>query len=297
MGKLKFYDTLLGGYHNLLKGYHTPIFGLKVRLGAEFVVEKVCILFRARFPGEKRPQRRKLGVFHAGKCNIFCIILYVNIKYIAMNSVVKMILITTCALSLSPSCTLAQKIFPNSFKISTGTFSIKDRNTLRSPFQQIGACYERKVYKHWYAGLGYYQWKRWRRDAGSRAFIVAEPWEVFLKREIGALNYRADYRIVDAYGSYKASLHKNHFINAGLGICYYWGYNTYLKEMLIYWPSDAQILYDYAKGKYWGIVPQVSYEYMCIKGRLNIGVDARARYFTDNVPAQYDLGVHAGVNF
>ena len=114
------------------------------------------------------------------------------------------------------------------------------------------------------------------------------------------LLFRISYKMWDGYVFYKTDLYKGkHFLNIGAGVSYCWGKNVYLKWYSPPLPGyfDSQVLYTDKFESYWGICPQVSYDYLFLKNRINVGVDIKSRYYFNWPVLQFYTTIHAGVNF
>jgi hypothetical protein len=190
-----------------------------------------------------------------------------------------------------------QAQYSNSVKLSTNAFYIKDRvHTGSNLFNQLGISYERKLYRNIYAQVNYSQWKHW----GSEALGKKNGYEV---RELGyqqlvkgSLRSRLDYRMVDLSVGYNYSLTGKDQLSAKIGASYCWGTNQYLRDFWVNPDQDIVIFQSTKEEYYWGTVPQLSYDRLFLKGRINVGVDIKGRYYAHRTP-QYDLGIHIGVNF
>lgn len=204
------------------------------------------------------------------------------------------ILAITILLLLSCSVTFAQDRFDNSVKLNMGGFSVPKVYSDVNFSNQLGAVYERRVFKDLYVSAGYQQWYRWAHRKVFRGYSIEQPYwlnDIF----IGKLTGRHNYKMLDVSVLYKYHINKKHIISGGLGASYCWGENAYVKHFYIH-PLDI-VFSQYSKDvQYWGIVPQLSYDYLFLKNRLSAGVDLRARYY-GSAFTQYDYGVHVGVNF
>lgn len=193
------------------------------------------------------------------------------------------------------SPTFSQKLYNNSVRLNFGAFILPGViSTI--PGNQIGITCDRKVFKSLYFSASYQQWQRWADRKFVGQYIVEEP-DYLRNISKGKLVWRKYYKMLDASVLYKRQFKKQNIISGGLGVSYCWGRNVYIDNYVLNPPLE--ILYDtYAKDvHYWGIVPQLSYDYLFLKSRLCAGVDIRARYYTHRAPAQYDYGVHVGVHF
>lgn len=187
-----------------------------------------------------------------------------------------------------------QKIFKNSVKLHTGSFSL-GRFRFMGLTRLCGVSAERKLSKNFSASLGYFQWSR---SAGWRfkEEMVEDP-NARVGR--GDLIARIGYAMLDLSAIYDINIHKRrHLLKAGGGLSYTWGENRNVakdQQWSFYhgWvgPNDIH------RVNYWGLVPQVSYEFLFLKNRMNVGMDVRGRFYIHVPKHQYDIGIHAGVNF
>lgn len=172
-------------------------------------------------------------------------------------------------------------------------------NARKYQYMTIGANYERRVYRNWFLGVGYMQWKDLFHVAYTDRFIInVEKQKI---PEVGDLQYRLNYKMADAYALYKWKVYRNdrHFINIGIGASYCWGHNELVSAYWINWePPRDEVTYLVAEEiKYWGIIPSVGYDFLFARRRLNIGPDIRARFYSGRSPAEYNINLHFGVNF
>lgn len=188
--------------------------------------------------------------------------------------------------------------YANSIKQLFSGFYIRQSPGLGTPIDQIGFYYERKVYKNIFFGVGYAQWEALKLFTPAEEMAINEnPISIPYKPVVGKLEYRSSYKMLDGYFFYKYSIGKRHYVEIGLGITYCWGLNAHLKYYIQASPTDAKAAYEARDAHYWGILPVVSYDYMLWKNRISIGADIKARYYSDRPKAQYDYGLHIGVNF
>lgn len=192
------------------------------------------------------------------------------------------------------------KTFSNSFKISGGYFYIKDRKhdgiSDFSPIEQIGACFEKKAYKNFYVGTGFYKWQAWQRGLYDH-FSVGEP----LYKAPGSIEARIGYKMIDAYSFYRLKIYHSHAISLLVGASYCWGTNLVIKEWY-YIPTGTnqyEELYtnERVHARYWGGITQISYDYLFLNNRLCAGLDCRIRWYQNRYPAQEDIAMHIGINF
>lgn len=207
----------------------------------------------------------------------------------------KTFILLTVLLSLVRFDAQAQKTYNNSVKLHTASFSIP-KFKLGDIAALVGGSYERRLSRNFSASLGYFQWRRYIRG-GFKTEIAEYPYDRHVSR--GDIVSRTGYAMVDMSAFYNCNIYKQkHFLKAGTGVSYTWGWNRFVGEQQQYsffhgWVGP----YEIEKVGYWGVVPQLSYDYVFLKNRMNIGADVRGRYYLHVPNHQYDIGIHAGVNF
>ncbi|MBL7717352.1 MAG: hypothetical protein JNL72_00845 [Flavipsychrobacter sp.] len=192
----------------------------------------------------------------------------------------------------------AQKTFNNSVKLHSGSYNVYALNhNLRTSF--VGAYYERKVLKQISVSIGYSQWRV--------ASVWGKPWFAEKMEPVdngigydttrGTVIERIGYKMVDAFSAYNHYWSKQHVFSAGLGLSYCWGWNRCI-ESRYYTEEHGWTGPNYTEAaNYWGIVPQLSYDYNFFKNRLNTGCNIRARKYFGAAYIQYDFVIHLGINF
>lgn len=193
--------------------------------------------------------------------------------------------------------------FPNANPLwkTSIEYLILDIDHLRKiQYQTIGASYERRVYKNWFGGVGYMQWKDLTR-LRDKGFYYVDAEEKYKPIEVGDLIYRLSYKMADLYAFYRWKVYRNerHFINTGIGASYCWGLNNIVQAHWINWqpPMDEVVYLRSEEVSYWGVVPYFAYDFLFFKNRINIGPDIRARFYSGRSPAEYNINLHLGVNF
>ena len=165
---------------------------------------------------------------------------------------------------------------------------------------QIGVYYERKTYKNINISIGYNEWNTlsyFENDWGGPLRIrnFKEPFKP------GLLLERSGYKTIDFYTFYKYNHFKKHKINIGIGATYTYGQNDYIDSIhLNNGPPFDAIIYTSVKNEsYYGILAALSYNYLCLKNRMSIGLDIRYRKYFKLilVPEQIDWGYHISFNF
>ena len=189
------------------------------------------------------------------------------------------------ALTFAGNTGYAQKLHSNSVKLMSAGFHISGRQTISFLSAQLGAAYERRIFKNFFAGISLHRWEH----------NVPEPFNA--ANMLTGLMQRNRYKMIDVSILYKHQFsNSNHVVAVGIGPSYCWGTNHHHNNKSYYPKMDVFNVKTYAVS-YYGIVPQISYDYNFLCNRLNAGVDLRARYYTGRAPGQYDYGVHVGVNF
>jgi hypothetical protein len=190
----------------------------------------------------------------------------------------------------------------NSVKIFTGDFYIKERTgRVKVPFRMgvsesfvsdlYGISYQRQVNSFWHMGVQYSFWRR-----GEYPLTLTD---ITLVDRDGILCARRSYHMLDIYALHKYFYKKHHCFNLSLGPSITFGqdgysHNYYLNPEP---PQDDRMEVVYRRRSYWGFVPSAGYEYQFWKRRLSIGIDAKARFYNNGWPGQYDIVFHTGVNF
>lgn len=198
----------------------------------------------------------------------------------------------------------------NSVKILFTDFYSRGTSHDRIPLSEIrctqqGLHYERRIFNDFFIGVGYTQWYNlnWdnivRGDNSFPAFLSTLSQNEYqnYKPIIGRLEARFKYKMVDVYVIHKFSIKKSrHLVSPGIGASYSWGQDQYL-AWHYYYGFESHGGYEYRKAHYYGFIPSLSYDYLLWKNRLNVGADIRVRYYSGRPEAQYDYGIHVGVNF
>jgi hypothetical protein len=174
---------------------------------------------------------------------------------------------------------------------------INTDNIRQLQFLTVAVSYERRVYKNWFAGAAYQEWKDIFHFGGNGDFSISSNKSLFTPGEVGSY---INFQMADAYLFYKWNIgHWQHFINAGAGVSYAWGKEDYA---IASWvnpdpPYDGVTYFGQRKAHYWGITPYLAYDFLFLHNRINIGPDIRLRYYINRPPAEYYFNFHLGVNF
>lgn len=202
-----------------------------------------------------------------------------------------------CFLIFSTFSVSGQKQYDNTFKLHTSAFYIADRMTAYNPLNQLGVSYERRAYQRFFVSIGYHQWQRWQNNKYVGQYEVEEPYWAYIKPVKGTFLARRAYKMADMSILYRHGLPKKHTISGGLGVSYCWGENEYVDRLFENQPLDQVVYTSFKKVGYWGIVPQLTYDYALLNNHLTVGADIRNRFYVHRTPVQLDYGVHVGVNF
>lgn len=219
-------------------------------------------------------------------------------------------IIIICLLAFSASSSYAQEevhkkskvgIPSNSVKILFTDFYSRATSYGRFPIPepgctQQGLYYERRVINNFFVGVGYMQWYNLLRDFSGKGTVVLilHPFDTPV---VGSLRHRIDYKMLDGYIQRKIRIKQSpHVVGLSLGMSYCWGTDVYMVSEW-YYSFEPHIVNEGRRADYYGIIPGISYDYQFWKNRLGVGGDIRARYYSGRPEAQYDYGIHIGVNF
>lgn len=209
--------------------------------------------------------------------------------------------------------------FSNTIKLSHGGFYVRKWQPFYKAFQNgfswyqlnvnydesramqfltIGGTYERRIYRSFFGGVTFMQWKSLAYTQNNPYFIKYPNLASGLN--IGDIYERMNYKMVDVYGYYRYNIgHHQHFVNAGLGVTYCWGTDEAIQTIYVNPapPYDAYVTLSDSKARYWGLMPFLGYDFLFFRNRFVIGPDIRAKYYIHRSPAEYDISFHLGVNF
>jgi hypothetical protein len=165
---------------------------------------------------------------------------------------------------------------------------------------QIAIYYERKVRKHFNIKIGYNEWNTFSWYHGNNppyntGFVLIPERDTL---RVGSILTCNKYKMLEEYTSYMVDITKRHKINVGVGISYTWGLNERLDSITVV-PGAADYLLttSLVKAHYWGIVPSIGYDYICLKNRLRLGIDVRYREYFNFYLKTAEYGFHVGFNF
>ena len=193
----------------------------------------------------------------------------------------------------------------NELSLYCGDYYIRNTLHLKGVFEMIGASYTRTLYKQFGASIRYMEWnRRWQKSASTintRLWMCEESSDEVARYNyqpnIGQLEYRVAYAMIDLLGTYNTNFKK---ISCGLelsgGLSYNFGYN-YLLSQYTQSLCDAIALYEFEHTHYWGVVAGASYQYYFWKGRLAAGFHLSDRYYPERSKFEYDYGIKASAHF
>jgi hypothetical protein len=163
--------------------------------------------------------------------------------------------------------------------------------------EQIAGYYDRRIYKNWHVAIGYSEWNETSflsEHKGIHGISGFDPID-----KVGSIQERYSYKMYDVFASYKYNRFKKHKLKAGVGFSYTKGYNTYVDSVYLNQspPYDGIIFVHNERHAYYGIVPFIGYDYLCISKRLGLGLDFRVRKYFGIHSSQIDYGFHVAFNF
>ncbi len=163
---------------------------------------------------------------------------------------------------------------------------------------QFSVYYERKISQKIKLGGGYTMWNTFP-SLGN--YIFRDGPHVISSRNylgVGAIAYRAKYKMVDVYGTYDCKHLKRHNIALGGGGTYSLGENTII-DSIVSLPGnqwEEYFLYATHRAHYYGVIALLKYNYIIIKNRISIGGSFKFRKYFGLYSSQLDYGVNLAVN-
>jgi hypothetical protein len=150
------------------------------------------------------------------------------------------------------------------------------------------------VYRNWSIAAGYSAWNETKFLNVLPGLAVVGGYEPFDK--VGSLQWRYSYKMRDVFVCYKYDRFKKHKIKAGVGVSYTQGINEYVDSVQnsIF---EGRIYLHNERHSYWGVVPLLSYDYLCLHRRVGFGADFRVRKYFGIHSTQIDYGAHIALNF
>ncbi len=141
---------------------------------------------------------------------------------------------------------------------------------------QLGIYYERKIYNNWRIAAGVSEWNETGFLSIYDGIAGVGGYEPIDK--IGSIRMRWSYKMVDVFAMYQYNKFRKHKIKTGLGLSYTHGANDYVDSVYLNPGGGDGILYlHYEKHSYYGIIPFISYDYLCLRNRVALGWDLRVR--------------------
>ena len=185
----------------------------------------------------------------------------------------------------------------NSPKADDFFYDIRHEYYLPYRMGQLAMYYERCVYKNLRIKVGFNEWNEtgFLSYVRGPAFVVERGSPI---DEVGSLLARWSYKMIESFGVYRFNLSRKHKIKTAFGMSYTWGLNE-IVDSVYHNPGggDGIIFARREKCSYWGIVPALSYDYLCIHNRISIGLDVRLRRYFGISYSFADYGYHLSVNF
>lgn len=209
--------------------------------------------------------------------------------------------------------------YSNTVSLGAGSFYSRGYHEKIRPFSQLRISYERQLFKHFSVELGFQQWTNWGKGSSLRLHgyeiysadyhrlmdgsLLAQqpkpepsPIPVAYQVITEALLVRHGYKMFDVSARYAYMLNKKQQLSGGIGLSYCSGRNTELTGFYVNPFQGYTTTYTHIERvNYWGIVPQICYDYMLVNNKVVVGLDIIARYYKSY--SQYDYGLHIGLNF
>jgi hypothetical protein len=203
----------------------------------------------------------------------------------------------------------AVKDYDNSIKLFNGNYYIRNTQHENWLFTQIGAAYERRVFRNFFIGTGYSEWNtlflraQWEtRNTNTRTILYEEnSLEVAggkYQPILDGIEERHRYRMADIYAYYRFQVGKSpHYFQSGIGASYNWGFDRYLLSYAQVNQTDVVAYYYDKKANYLGLIQSLTYNYQFFRNRFSAGLGYTARYYPARIKMQHDYNLHIGVNF
>ena len=220
-----------------------------------------------------------------------------------MKKIILYLLIFTPILNIS-----AQK--KNTIYLVTNNISHPKRAIFFYILDQYGIGYERKLNKKFSASVLLSEWYSGDQHgkildfSGTYNGAYFEPCNgTGTKSCEKKVARREKYKFIDIGVGYNIYKHKRYgSIDAQLAMGYTWGKNIIIDTVEL--PAippydDIGITLHTESAKYFSIIPSLSYNYYFWKQRINVGIQAKGRYFfhIEEGFKQYEWGIHIGYNF
>jgi|GEM_PF-1302343 len=191
------------------------------------------------------------------------------------------------------------KVYKNELKFSAVRFIMPHKDYTSGLQNELGISYERKILKHWSLGIGYYYWRHISMEKLERNVLIFEG-DIHKAPQVGDLYYRVNYKMFDVtVGYFRNIINTQNVLSAELGISYIKGTNEIISFYTVYPQGAPDALLDFNRRKidYIGIVPQINYDHLFLKNRVNAGFGFKRRIYFGWSQPYYELAAHLGVNF
>ncbi len=226
-----------------------------------------------------------------------------NASLILRNCMVLLLLVVTSQHVKAKYATAKKrKQYKNSFIVSTSRVHfpgyapfLKYKLPFEStyfPAKQYGISYSRVLKQNISITAAYETWNQFPfvRMRYSGPGIVINTQEGNVVGE--GLLLRTDHRMVDVLISYQFNKFRRDKIKAGIGPSFTAGYNSYIDEDTI--PMDH---FHWQWDRYYGVVSNIGYDHLFFKNRIAAGAQVACRKYFGLELLQFNIGLHAGVNF
>jgi hypothetical protein len=112
----------------------------------------------------------------------------------------------------------------------------------------------------------------------------------------GYLSFRNKYKFIDLSVTYTTEIIKRHRFTFRQGLSFATGQDHYLYSIL-HFQAFLRFYSEIEKGKYFGGVSDLTYDYSFWSRRINVGVNAGARYYFGLPWVNYSYGMHIAYCF
>ena len=182
----------------------------------------------------------------------------------------------------------------NAIRINVGDYYMPDTEHMGEPWSQIGLSVERRIFKNLFAGLAYTKWKKTKYGDVGQAIIT----EALIGYPIvGQQVMMEDYKMYDAWLTYKIQLASHHYLAPAIGFSQCRGVDVITEFHTILSPIETETFFGRRNVVYNGLITGITYDYYFLNSRINLGADLRFRYYPGRIKQQYDSGIHIGFCF
>lgn len=170
---------------------------------------------------------------------------------------------------------------------------------LKSPLiRQFGFSYTHELSPIFSVRASYIIWYDWynfgmiKPYPGKGGYYTSE----FFNTNVGHIDKYFDYQFLEVSGVYRNLIAKKHEIYGAIGFSYAWGkYSELVAAYRQPGYEDWLLSYETKKGKHFGILCEVGYNYFIAK-KINIGFSEAIRIY-NNLPIQLYTNINIGYNF